>query len=522
MDFLTRIRLGPRLAGAFVIIVAMLLGGMGFAINRMSAQNSSFERVVRSEVGTLLALVQLEVQAQSLGVALRDSILSDKGDVIKAALASVARLTSEVSRSTKELDTLADAARAGDIAQIKSAQAAYLQAVGKVADTMRSGDNDAAREQLVAPATSSARKAYTDALARAVAAQRADTAAAQEQSERAFAMSRNVLIALALGVALFAGLLALAITRSVVGPVRQAIAASRRIAAGDLTHDTAASGRDEMAELLQSMQAMQASLRDTVRGIRDGASQVSSASSEIAQGNHDLSSRTEQQSSSLQQTASSMEQMSGALRQSAEAAALAKQLAASACDVAGRGGKVVADVVATMSEINASSRKIGDIIGVIDGIAFQTNILALNAAVEAARAGEQGRGFAVVASEVRLLAQRSAAAAREIKSLVGHSVAKVDSGAQLVQTAGSTMGEIVSSVQQVSDIIAEITVATGEQSAGIGAVNAAVNSLDAMTQQNAALVEQSAAAASSLQDQAGRLLKAVHTFRLAAAEPLPA
>ena len=259
---------------------------------------------------------------------------------------------------------------------------------------------------------------------------------------------------------------------------------------------------------------MQAALRHMVGQVRVSTDSISNASAEIATGNQDLSSRTEQTAANLQQAASSMEQLTGTVKQSADSARQANQLAASAAEVAARGGNVVSRVVATMDDINASSKKIADIIGVIDGIAFQTNILALNAAVEAARAGEQGRGFAVVAGEVRSLAQRSAEAAKEIKALIGASVDKVESGSKLVADAGQTMQEIVGSVQRVTDIIGEITAAASEQSDGIGQVNTSVTQLDKMTQQNAALVEESAAAAESLKDQAQKLAAVVGTFRL--------
>ncbi|OGP03750.1 MAG: hypothetical protein A2Z93_13525 [Curvibacter sp. GWA2_64_110] len=266
--------------------------------------------------------------------------------------------------------------------------------------------------------------------------------------------------------------------------------------------------------LLDSLQRLSSVLRAMLGDIRHATQNMAIASSEIATGNQDLSQRTEQTASNLQRTASSMEVLTGTVRQSADAARQAYQLAATAAEVAARGGEVVGKVVTTMGDINHSSKKISDIIGVIDGIAFQTNILALNAAVEAARAGEQGRGFAVVASEVRALAGRSAEAAKEIKDLISASVDKVDSGSRLVQDAGSTMEEIVNSVRRVSDIIGEITAASSEQSSGIGEVNRAINVLDQMTQQNAALVEQSAAAAGSLKDQAHKLEQAVQAFRL--------
>ncbi|MDR7334892.1 methyl-accepting chemotaxis protein [Roseateles asaccharophilus] len=287
----------------------------------------------------------------------------------------------------------------------------------------------------------------------------------------------------------------------------------RQMADGDLSQDiVVAPGADQ--SLLAAVRDMSRGLSSIVANVRHGTDSMTVASREIAAGNQDLSERTERQAGSLEQTSGSMQVLTDTVRQSADAAAQANQLAGSAATVAQRGGEVVGQVVSTMEEINASSKKIADIIGVIDGIAFQTNILALNAAVEAARAGEQGRGFAVVAGEVRSLAQRSAEAAREIKGLIGASVDKVESGSRLVQAAGSTMDEIVASVQRVSDIISEITAAANEQSQGIGQVNASVVQLDQMTQQNAALVEQAAAAASSLEQQAVNLQQAVATFKL--------
>jgi methyl-accepting chemotaxis protein len=303
---------------------------------------------------------------------------------------------------------------------------------------------------------------------------------------------------------------------SICRPVDEARRLAERIATGDLTSSVDTSGRDEPAALMRALDAMQQSLGGIVGQVRNASESIQVASSEVASGNADLSGRTEQAASNLQQTAASMEQLTGTVRQSADSARQANQLAASAAEVAQRGGSVVSQVVSTMDEINASSKKISDIIGTIDGIAFQTNILALNAAVEAARAGEQGRGFAVVAGEVRSLAQRSAEAAKEIKALIGTSVEKVGSGSRLVADAGATMTEIVASVRRVSDVIGEITAASNEQSEGIGQVNSAVTQLDQMTQQNAALVEESAAAAESLRQQAGLLAQAVGTFKVTA------
>jgi methyl-accepting chemotaxis protein len=303
-------------------------------------------------------------------------------------------------------------------------------------------------------------------------------------------------------------------SRSIVRPLQNARATAQAIAGGDLSTPIDTRGHDETADLMKALSEMQAALRRMVGQVRESADSIRTASTEVAQGNNDLSSRTEHAASNLQQTASSMEQLTGTVQQTAESARTANQLASSAAEVASKGGSVVSQVVATMEEIQASSRKIADIIGTIDGIAFQTNILALNAAVEAARAGEQGRGFAVVASEVRSLASRSAEAAKQIKSLIGASVEKVDTGSKLVANAGSTMREIVASVQRVNDMIGEITAAAAEQSSGLGSVNASVSQLDQMTQQNAALVEQSAAAAESLKQQAQRLNEVVAGFRV--------
>jgi methyl-accepting chemotaxis protein len=302
--------------------------------------------------------------------------------------------------------------------------------------------------------------------------------------------------------------------RKVIDDLRRAVGVATEAANGNLCANAETSRTDEVGDLMRSLGAMTRQLSSSLQTVKESSSSIQTASAEIAIGNHDLSQRTEQTASNLQQAASSMDQLTGTVKQSAESARQANQLAASAAEVAARGGAVVAQVVTTMDEINASSKKISDIIGVIDGIAFQTNILALNAAVEAARAGEQGRGFAVVASEVRSLAGRSADAAKEIKGLISASVGKVQDGSRLVTDAGKTMTEIVGSVQRVSDIIGEITAASAEQSEGIGQINGAVTQLDQMTQQNAALVEQSAAAATSMKEQAVRLATLVGTFRL--------
>jgi methyl-accepting chemotaxis protein len=336
-------------------------------------------------------------------------------------------------------------------------------------------------------------------------------------------VQQTVMVDLLIGLLTLGAIMALgwytlrSVTRQIGGEPAVAQDAMREVAAGNL--NVRMDGVPE-GSLMATLGEMIASLRQTVSQVRSATDSINTASAEIASGNQDLSARTEQAASNLEETAASMEELTSTVRNSADAARQANQLAANASEIAVRGGQVVGEVVTTMEAINHSSKKISDIIGVIDGIAFQTNILALNAAVEAARAGEQGRGFAVVAGEVRNLAQRSAEAAKEIKGLIGTSVDKVEAGSRLVADAGQTMSEIVGSVQRVSDIIGEITAASGEQSDGIGQVNVAVNQLDQMTQQNAALVEQSAAAAESLKDQANRLAQVIQIFKLDGAVPV--
>ncbi|QOY95236.1 CHASE3 domain-containing protein [Massilia sp. UMI-21] len=315
--------------------------------------------------------------------------------------------------------------------------------------------------------------------------------------------------------AILAVFMAYQLGRNISIPLRRAVALARSVAQGDLTREVKVRTNDEAGELMAALKDMNASLVAIVSKVRAGTGAIATAAHEISAGNQDLSSRTEQQAGSLEETASSMEELTVIVKQNADNARQAKQMAASAADTAARGGQVVAEVVTTMGSINEASRKIADIITVIDGIAFQTNILALNAAVEAARAGEQGRGFAVVAGEVRNLAQRSAAAAREIKELIGDSVSRVETGSRLVDQAGGTMDEVVASVKRVSDIIGEIAAASDEQREGIEQVNGAIVQMDRVTQQNAALVEQATAAAEAMREQAGGLAQLVDTFQLA-------
>jgi methyl-accepting chemotaxis protein-1 (serine sensor receptor) len=351
--------------------------------------------------------------------------------------------------------------------------------------------------------------------------QKAAAATADKAAERA----RNATV-MSLAVMLIvcaAGIIAAVLfSRTVTQPLDRAVQVSQAVAGGDLTVATASQGKDEIALLLNALYAMQGSLSQVVHNVRQNADMVASASTQIAQGNHDLSSRTESQASALEETAASMEELGSTVRQNADNARQANQMAMNASTVAVQGGEVVSQVVETMKGISTASNKIADIIGVIDGIAFQTNILALNAAVEAARAGEQGRGFAVVASEVRSLAGRSAEAAKEIKSLISASVERVEQGNIQAEKAGETMTEVVNAIRRVTDIMGEISAASSEQSAGVSQVGEAVTQMDQATQQNAALVEQMAAAAGSLSGQARELVQAVAVFRLAQGSAMPA
>ncbi len=512
---LNNVRIGSRLAIGFGAVLLLLLVIVGIAWTQLNRANGGLAELAKLEERASVARewvskTQINV-SRSVAIAKANGqpgIENYFGPLIKATSA-------EISTLQKSMEALVadDEGSKALLATVASQRAAYVAVRGQLLELVKQADAPAA-EALLTNKMLPASEAYLAAMA-AVQDRQIELAGAEAArlSAGISTSSKALLILLLLSVAVGATM-AFFITRSVTTPLQEGVKTAALIAGGDLSQTLNSTRRDEIGDLLRALGQMQGALHQLVGQVRSSTDSISTASAEIATGNQDLSARTEQTASNLQQAAASMEQLTGTVSQSADSAAQANRLAAGAAEVAGRGGVVVAQVVSTMDEINASSKQISDIVGVIDGIAFQTNILALNAAVEAARAGEQGRGFAVVASEVRSLAQRSAQAAKEIKVLIGASVDKVESGSRLVAAAGQTMHEIVDSVRRVSDIVGEITTAASEQSNGIGQMNQAVTQLDQMTQQNAALVEQSAAAAESLQGQTVKLASLVAVFKL--------
>ncbi len=500
---------------AFVLggIVLLMSGTIGL---RTGSQIALSDAQLRDQEAKLQDATTWQGLTNANVVRVVTSVISSDAAVEAAMKPEIEATSARIGEIQKRIEAAAvDDAERSALTAIASARQVYISARDDARKAKAGGDAAAAKAML-ADKVQPAITAYAASQQAYVVLQQARGAAvrAATGAERMRTVWTVVGVMFAMAVSLGIGTVYL--VRSICRPMDKLTTIARRIGDGDLDVEIDTRRNDEIGAVQQSLAAMRDALRGIVGQVRESAESIQVASAEVASGNTDLSQRTEQAAANLQQTAGSLEQLTGNVRQSADAAAQANQLAASASAVAQRGGQVVSQVVQTMDEINHSSKRIADIIGTIDGIAFQTNILALNAAVEAARAGEQGRGFAVVASEVRSLAQRSAEAAREIKTLIGTSVEKVETGARLVQDAGSTMGEIVASVQRVTDVISEISAAAVEQSSGIGSVNSAISSLDQMTQQNAALVEQSAAAAESLNDQAKRLSQSMGVFRLSA------
>ena len=514
MSFIANIKIGKRLGIGFMLILAMTvviatvgiwrLNEVATSTRAMMAEPLTKERLITDWYGLNFASIRRTAAiVKSSDPALGPYFKEDSAASVKRAAELLKQIEPLISGEQEKV------LFAKILEQRKLYSASRDGAVKAKAD----GDVEGAAKILDGSFTPAA-KVYQDLLQELVTLQRVSIDATAKQIDASAVQDTRIIRSLTLFAVGFGILCSWLLTTGITRPLRQALALAETVAAGDLTHSVATTAKDEMGALLTALGNMNNNLVSIVSQVRSGTDSIATASSEIAAGNLDLSSRTEQQAGSLEETASSMEELTGTVKQNADNARQANQLAITAAGIASRGGAVVAEVVATMGSINESSRKIVDIISVIDGIAFQTNILALNAAVEAARAGEQGRGFAVVASEVRNLAQRSSQAAKEIKGLIDDSVSKVGAGARLVDQAGATMEEVVASVKRVTDIIGEISSASTEQTHGIEQVNQAIAQMDHVTQQNAALVEEAAAAAGSLQDQATGLAQVVSVFKL--------
>ncbi|OEZ99284.1 methyl-accepting chemotaxis protein II [Janthinobacterium sp. HH107] len=510
-----KLKISTRLAVSFGLIIVLLAMVAFVSISRIRNINASTEKILNDRyVKVMLSnTIQSEVniQARLLSIAI---IGANDADEVSSSVTKIQASIKKNLELLARLKTMVNTPKGQELFQaVMTSRESYARTRDANIKLLQEGKSETAGIFLLTQLRYPQEKFLT-ALAAMASFQESLMESEGKQAAADGRMAIILTLSLSIAATAIAIALAILISRSISRPIAEAVKVAQRVAAGDLSVSIDARGNDETGQLLRALKEMNDNLQGIVARVRHGTDAIAHGSREIASGNMDLSSRTEQQASSLEETASSMEELTSTVKQNGENARQANQMAQSASSVASKGGQVVAEVITTMDSINASSKKIVDIISVIDGIAFQTNILALNAAVEAARAGEQGRGFAVVATEVRNLAHRSASAAKEIKILIDDSVHQVSLGSTLVNQAGSTMEEIVNSVRRVTDIMAEITSASNEQEAGIEQINQAITEMDAVTQQNAALVEEAAAASEALQDQAGILAEAVSVFKL--------
>ncbi len=512
-------KIGARLTLGFGAVMVLLLAIAILGNLQLGRLADGIGLIVKDRYPKTVMANTVQIQVNKIALDIRDILLTSDPERIKALAADATAADRKMNEYLARLQQVARTEEDRRYVQAAiAARQAYVPARDQLMALAMAGRTDEARAFLPQQFMSVQIK-YFIALDAMFDYQGGLMDAAGEAATRDSASARLLINSLAVVALLLAAAVAWLVSRSISRPLGHAVGVARRVAEGDLSTQVEVTSRDETGELMAALKLMNENLRNIVGRVHQGSNTIHHAAGEIASGNLDLSARTEQQAGSLEETASAMEELTITVRQNADNARQATQLASTASAIAVQGGSVVHQVVDTMADINASSRQIVDIIAVIDGIAFQTNILALNAAVEAARAGEQGRGFAVVASEVRSLAQRSASAAREIKTLIQDSVGKIENGSTLVQQAGSTMEDVVASVQRVNIIIAEISRASQEQSTGLEEINRAITQMDESTQQNAALVEQAAAAAQAMRDQAVQLQDVVGVFKLAPAHP---
>jgi len=513
MNWFYDLKIARKLIVTFLAVI-VLVGGLGFyAIDQLDKVNQASTNIATNWLPSIRVLSQIELRLARVRSYDQQHVLAtpeQRAGIEKTLATQVTELATLQKKYAALITEPEEKTLYPETAKLIDE---FLGEHQKIIAASSASNTDEARELLRGRSAVTYRQAQ-EQLERLTVINDSGADGSNKSADTIYGQARlGIFILMGVCIALSISL-AMWVARVIARPLSAAVEVAQRVADGDLTADIQSASKDETGQLLRALKVMNDNLLRIVGEVRQGTDTIATASSEIASGNLDLSSRTEEQASSLEETASAMEELTSTVKQNADNARQANNLATSASEVAVRGGDVVGQVVGTMSSINESSKKIVDIIGVIDGIAFQTNILALNAAVEAARAGEQGRGFAVVASEVRSLAQRSAAAAKEIKGLIDDSVAKVGVGSRLVHEAGVTMNDVVESVKRVTDIVGEISSASQEQSSGIEQINQAITQMDEVTQQNAALVEQAAAAAQSLQDQAGKLSEVVGIFKL--------